>query len=73
MIESNQTTNSNAVKSNLPNDWEGASPGVVMAKLKQIKAEVYEKVGLKAFYKSYNSWEKMMLEQRNKAFAWYQS
>jgi hypothetical protein len=55
IIESNQTTNSNAVESNLPGDWEGTSPDVVMAKLKQIKAEVYEKVGLKAFYKSYNS------------------
>jgi hypothetical protein len=72
VIESNQNNNNNNnAESDTPHDWEDASPDVVMAKLKQIKAEVYEKVGLKPFYKSYNTWEKMMLDQRKKAYAWY--
>jgi hypothetical protein len=54
-----------------PADWGDASPQVVLAKLKQIKPEVYERFGLRAFDKSYNSWEKMTGEQRNKAVAWY--
>ncbi len=52
-------------------DWDDASPNFVLAKLKQIKPEVYKRFGLRSFYKSYNSWEKMTGEQRNKVVAWY--
>ena len=51
--------------------WAVASPDVVLAKLKQIKPEVFERFGLRPFYKSYIYWEKMTGEQRNKAVAWY--
>ena len=54
-----------------PADWQNASPDVVVAKLKQIKPEVFERFGLRPFYKSYIYWEKMTGEQRNKAVAWY--
>ncbi len=46
-------------------DWEDAAPELVIAKLKQIKPEVYERFGLRPFYKSYNSWEKVNSDQRN--------
>jgi hypothetical protein len=54
-----------------PADWENVSPDVVLAKLKQIKPELFEWFGLRPFYKSYIYWEKMDGEQRNKAVAWY--
>jgi hypothetical protein len=41
--------------------------------MKQIKPGVYERLGLRAFYKSYNSWELMTGEQRNKAVAYSQN
>jgi hypothetical protein len=56
---------------NAPAGWEYASPDIVLAKLKQIKHEVFERFGLRPFYKTYNSWEKMTGEQRNKAVVWY--
>ncbi len=37
---------------NAPADQEDASPDVILAKLKQIKHEVFERLGLQPFYKS---------------------
>ncbi len=56
---------------NSPVKWGSISPDLIMAKMKQLKPEPYEGSGLRSFYKSYNSWEKMATEQKNKAVAWF--
>jgi len=69
--DDDDNNNSQSASTYAPADWENASPDVVLAKLKQIKPEVFERFGLRPFYKSYIYWEKMTGEQRNKAVAWY--
>jgi hypothetical protein len=59
------------INTDVPVEWENISPDLIMVKMKLLKSDVYEAYGLKAFYKSYTSWEKMTVEQKNKAVAWF--
>jgi hypothetical protein len=57
--------------SGTPAEWEDVPPDAIMAKLKTLKPDFLESKGLRPFFKSYNSWEKMTAKQRDKAVAWF--
>jgi hypothetical protein len=63
----NNTNSPNAC----PADWGGVSPDHVIARLKLMKADVCEQHGLRPFFKSYNNWDQMTMEQRNKTLPWF--
>lgn len=54
-----------------PAEWGGVHPDAVMHRLKLIKPELLSSLRMKGFYKSYCSWSKMSMEQKNKAIAWF--
>jgi hypothetical protein len=54
-----------------PNEWEDVPPGAIMATVKKLKPDFLEAKGLRPFYKSYISWEKLTADQRDKAAAWF--
>jgi hypothetical protein len=54
-----------------PPEWQDVPPDAILAKVKTLKQEFLESKGLRPFYKSYNSWEKMTADQWDKAAAWF--
>jgi hypothetical protein len=54
-----------------PQEWDGANPDAVIARLKALKETVYTPLGLKPFYKSYTVWSKLNADQQDKALAWF--
>jgi hypothetical protein len=54
----------------LPPEWSGCPPDVVMNCCRAMSAEV-KASGMKEFYKSYSSWDKMTREQKNKSISWF--
>jgi hypothetical protein len=57
--------------SGTPAEWEDVPPDAIMAKFITLKPDFLESMGLRPFFKSYNSWEKMTAEQCDKAAAWF--
>jgi hypothetical protein len=57
--------------STLPPEWKGVNPDALMKCIKLLKSEVLQPLGLREFYKSYSTWEKMSIDQGNKALAWF--
>ena len=60
-------------QSTVPPEWDGINPDVCMKCFKAIKNDILQPLGLREFYKSYSSWEKMSYDQRNKALSWFRS
>lgn len=54
-------------------EWEGSQPDAVMKRLKSITKDKLESIGRREFYKSYMSWERMTVEQRNKTVSYFRS
>jgi hypothetical protein len=54
-------------------EWDGCNLDAVMKRLKSISKEELDSVGRREFYKSYTSWEKMTVDQRNKTVSYFQS
>jgi hypothetical protein len=54
-----------------PNEWEDVSPDAIMTTVKTLKPNFLELKGLRPYYKSCISWEKMTADQRDKAAAWF--
>ncbi len=54
-------------------EWDGCKPDAVMKRLKSITKEELTSIGRREFYKLYSSWEKMMLDQRNKTVSYFRS
>jgi hypothetical protein len=50
---------------------KGVNPDALMKCFKSLKSEVLQPLGLREFYKSYSTWEKMSIDQRNKALSWF--
>jgi hypothetical protein len=61
----------NVISNGTPPEWEDIPPDIIMATVKKLKPELLEGKGLRPFYKSYNSWEKMTAEQHDKAISWF--
>jgi hypothetical protein len=74
-MQEDYTNNQLAISDNVisngttPQEWEDIPPDIIMATVKKLKHKILEGKGLRPFYKSYNSWEKMIAEQRDKAIA----
>ncbi len=54
-------------------EWVGCLSDLIMKHMKALKKEELQKLGNCEFYKSYNSWDKMMQDQRNKAVSYFRS
>jgi hypothetical protein len=61
----------NVISNGTPPEWEDIPSDIIMSTVKKLKPDLLEGKDLRPFYKSYNSWEKMTAEQRDKAIAWY--
>ena len=44
-------------------EWDGCNPNFILKRLKAIPKIELQSIGRREFYKSYNSWEKMSLDQ----------
>jgi len=54
-------------------EWDGCSPTAIIRCLKAIDKEELKSLGLREFYKSYSSWEKLTSDQRNKTVSYFRS
>jgi len=54
-------------------EWDGCHPDFFMKRMKAIPRHDLESWGKREFYKSYSSWEKMTMDQRNKALSYFRS
>jgi len=54
-------------------EWDGCNPDCILKRLKSIPKPDLEAIGKREFYKSYNSWAKMTMDQRNKSLAYFRS
>jgi hypothetical protein len=54
-------------------EWDGCHPDFIMKRMKAILRHDLVSWGKREFYKSYSSWEKMMMDQRNKALSYFRS
>jgi hypothetical protein len=64
--------NTNCIVDQYAPDFEVVHPDHIMTNLKLIKPEVLAHFGLKPFYKSYCSWDKLSIDQKNKALSFFQ-
>jgi hypothetical protein len=55
----------------LPPEWDDILPDVMIRCLRAIPSRALIDVGMKDFYKSYPTWNKMTADQRNRAIAWF--
>jgi len=55
----------------LPPEWDDILPDVMIRCLRAIPSHALIDVGMKDFYKSYPTWNKMTADQRNRAIAWF--
>jgi hypothetical protein len=51
-------------------EWDGIMPDQIIKWLKVLDKEELQKLGIREFYKSYNSWEKMTQDQQNKTVSY---
>jgi hypothetical protein len=54
-------------------EWKGCNPDFILRRLKAISREELEAFGKRKFYKSYSSWARMTVEQRNKTVSYFRS
>jgi len=54
-------------------EWDGCSSTAIIRCLKAIDKEQLKSLGLREFYKSYSSWEKLTSDQRNKTVSYFRS
>jgi hypothetical protein len=54
-------------------EWNGCNPDFILRRLKAIPREELEAIGKREFYKSYSSWTRMTVEQRNKTVSYFRS
>jgi hypothetical protein len=54
-------------------EWDGCNPNFILKRLKAIPKIELQSRGKREFYKSYYSWEKMSLDQRNKTLLYFRS
>jgi hypothetical protein len=71
-IISSEEPNTVGIVDQFASDFEAVHPNHIMTNLKLIKPEVLVRFGLKPFYKSYCSWDKLSVEQKNKALSFFQ-
>lgn len=57
----------------VPPEWDNIPPDMVIRSMKALKPEILQGAGLRDYFKSYPSWEKMKPEQRNKSLSWFRS
>ncbi len=70
-IISCEDPNTDGIVDQFAPDFEAVHPDHIMTNLKLIKPEVLVRFGLKPFYKSYCSWDKLSVEQKNKALSFF--
>jgi len=70
-IISCEDPNTDSIVDRFAPDFEAVHPDHIMTNLKLIKPEVLVHFGLKPFYKSYCSWDKLSVEQKNKALSFF--
>lgn len=68
--QTHTTTSSLSTPSVIPDDWFDIDPDCVMARMKNLNSSAFGGND-KCFYKSYTTWNKLTLDQRNKATAWF--
>jgi len=56
---------------NAPPEWEDLAPDVVIRCIKKIPAQELATIGMREYYKSYPVWQRMTVDQRNRAIAWF--
>jgi hypothetical protein len=54
-------------------EWDGCNPNFILKRLKAIPKIELQSIGKREFFKSYYSWEKMSLDQRNKTLSYFRS
>ncbi len=54
-------------------EWDGCTQDAIIKRLKQLDEEQLQSLSIREFYKSYGSWEKMTLDQRNKTVSYFRS
>jgi len=69
VIDGTQQTTTTSFQDGDAPDFSGVNPDYIMHRLKLIKPEVLTHCGLKPFYKSYSSWQKLTADQRNKVIS----
>jgi hypothetical protein len=57
-------------QSSLPPEWGNVNPDALLKCFKTVKGDALQLLGIREFYKSYSSWEKMTHDQRYKALSW---
>jgi len=64
------TMTASASSSAVPEEWKDIDPDCIIDRLKKLPSN---SIGSneKPFYKSYSTWNKLSIEQRNKATAWF--
>jgi hypothetical protein len=70
-IISCEDPNTDGIVDQFAPDFEAVHPDHIITNLKLIKPEVLVRFGLKPFYKSYCSWDKLSVEQKNKALSFF--
>jgi hypothetical protein len=59
--------------SSLIPEWDGCTPDAILKQLKALQKDELAGFGMREFYKSYSSWEKMSIEQRNKMVSYFRT
>jgi len=54
-----------------PPEWEDINPDIIVKTCKAVSPETLKSIGVRDFYKSYPSWDKMTQDQKNKSLAWF--
>lgn len=54
-------------------EWAGCTQDAIMKRMKAIDKDQLKDLGLKEFYKSYFSWEKMTNDQKNKTLSYFRA
>jgi hypothetical protein len=54
-------------------EWAGCTQDAIMKRMKAIEKDQLKDLGLKEFYKSYFSWEKMTNDQKNKTLSYFRA
>jgi len=65
-------TNTPNTQSIIP-EWDGCNPDSVVKSLKVLDKDQLKELGIREFYKSYGSWEKMSIEQRKKVVSYFRA
>lgn len=69
---STQLTDLSPQQSIIP-EWDGCTQDAIIKRLKALDKEQLQSFSIREFYKSYSSWEKMSMDQRNKTVSYFRS